>query len=144
MVLGVVFFIAELMTPTYGIFSAGGIISLTIGSLLLFRSPAPFLRVSLSVIIPALVVTAGFFTFAIIMAARIRLKRPTTGKRGMIGMKGIARTPIDPRGKVFIDGAHWNAEAEEPIEEGNRVIVDKVEEGMVLKVRKAEPPGKEG
>ena len=144
MVLGVVFFIAELLTPTYGVLSAGGIISLTIGSILLFRSPAPFLRVSLAVIIPAVVVTAAFFTFAIFMALRIRRRRPTTGKRGMVGLKGTARTPIAPEGKVFIDGSHWAARSDEPIKEGSRIVVERVEEGMVLRVRKADSPGKEG
>lgn len=143
MVLGVVFFVAELLTPTYGVLSAGGVAALTLGSILLFRSPEPFYRVSLSVVVPALLVTAAFFTFAVFMAVRVRRRRPTTGKRGLVGAVGTARTRLDPRGKVFVSGAHWTAESREPVEEGAKVIVESVE-GLVLTVRPADFKRKDG
>lgn len=137
MLLGVGFFVAELLTPTYGVLSAGGVIALGLGSLLLFRSPAPFFRVSLSVMIPALGVTVAFFAFATVMAVRTRRKRPTTGKRALVGQWGVVRSPIDPRGTVFIQGTHWAARADEPVAAGSAVIVEQVE-GLVLRVRTAD------
>ena len=137
MVLGLIFFIAELVTPTFGALTAGGVVSLALGSILLFDSPAPFLRVSLKVLIPALVVTAGFFAFAAAMAIRTRRRRPTTGRRGLLGKRGVARTPIDPKGKVFVEGSHWTARSETPIDEGAEVTVEDID-GLVLTVRPAD------
>ncbi|MFH1276968.1 MAG: nodulation protein NfeD [Candidatus Eisenbacteria bacterium] len=143
MILGVVFFVAELLTPTYGVLSAGGVAALTLGSILLFRSPEPFYRVSLSVVVPALLVTVAFFVFATFMAVRVRRRPPTTGRRGMVGAVGTARTRLDPRGKVFVSGAHWTAESKTPVEEGERVIVERAE-GLVLTVRPADAQRKDG
>jgi len=143
MVLGVVFFVAELLTPTFGALSAGGVVALTLGSILLFRSPEPFLRVSLSVVVPALVVTAAFFAFAVIMAARARHRKPATGRRGLRGARGVARTRIAPKGRVFVSGSHWAAESSEPIDEGSEIIVENVD-GLILKVRSAGRERKDG
>ncbi len=142
MVLGLIFFILELVTPTFGALTAGGVVSLALGSILLFDSPAPFLRVSLKVLVPTLVMTAGFFAFAAAMAIRTRQKRPTTGRRGLRGKRGVARTPIDPKGKVFVDGSHWTARSETPIDEGAEVTVEDVD-GLVLTVRPADPERKD-
>lgn len=142
MLLGFVFFVAELLTPTFGVLSAGGVVALTLGSILLFRSPEPFFRVSLSVVVPALFVTAAFFVFAVAMAIRTRRKRPTTGRRGLIGAVGTARTSLAPKGSVFVGGAHWSAESERPVAEGAPVIVEAVD-GLVLKVRPANPERKD-
>ncbi|MFH1680406.1 MAG: nodulation protein NfeD [Candidatus Eisenbacteria bacterium] len=143
MILGVVFFVAELFTPSYGILTAGGVAALIMGSVLLFRSPAPFLRVSLAVILPAVLLTVAFFVFALGMALRTRRKRPVTGHRGLIGQVGVARTGIDPTGSVFVAGAHWSAESEAPIAAGTEIVVEKAE-GLVLKVRPSDRGRKDG
>src|SRR5512139_301386 len=62
--LGVFLFIAEIKVASYGLLSVGGIISLALGSIMLFESPLPYLRASLAVILPTVVVTAAFFIFA--------------------------------------------------------------------------------
>lgn len=143
MFLGVLFFAAELFVPSYGALTAGGAAALLLGSVLLFRSPAPFLRVSLAVILPAVLVTVAFFAFALAMTLRIRRKKPTTGRRGLIGEAGVARTAIRPRGTAFVSGAHWNAESDIPIAEGDEVLVVSVE-GLLLKVRPSGRSRKDG
>lgn len=142
MVLGTVFFILELITPTFGVLTAGGVAALTIGSILLFRSPEPFLRVSLKVIVPAMAFTSLFFIFAISMVIRTRKKKVAVGRRALIGLTGKVRSRIDPCGKVFLNGMHWTAESDEAIEEGEIVIVESVT-GLTLRVRKSDSYKKE-
>jgi membrane-bound serine protease (ClpP class) len=133
--LGVFLFIAEIKIASYGLLTVGGVVSLALGSIMLFESPAPFLRASLSVIIPTVAVTAAFFIFAMTMAIKAQMAKPATGSEGIVDETGIARTRIDPEGKVFVHGEFWNAYSEKIIEEGERIRVLKTE-GLRLKVEK--------
>ncbi len=143
MILGVGFFVAELFTPSFGVLTAGGVAALVLGSVLLFRSPVPFLRVSLAVVLPAVAVTVAFFVFALAMAFRTRRKKPTTGRRGLVGETGVARTEIAPKGTAFVAGAHWSAVSDQPIAAGMLIVVEKVD-GLVLRVRPADWERKDG
>jgi membrane-bound serine protease (ClpP class) len=133
--LGVFLFIAEIKVASYGLLTVGGVVSLALGSIMLFESPAPFLRASLSVIIPTVAVTAAFFIFAMTMAIKAQMAKPATGAEGIVDETGVARTRIDPEGKVFVHGEFWNAYSEKIIEEGERIRVLKTE-GLRLKVEK--------
>ena len=95
------------------------------------------MRVSLSVIIPAVLVSAAFFIFAVTKAINARLKKPTTGMEGLIGEVGIASTPIALEGKVSIHGEFWNAISDQNIEKGEKVQVIGVD-NLKLKVKKIE------
>jgi membrane-bound serine protease (ClpP class) len=134
---GIILFIAEIKVVSHGLLSVGGVISLLLGSLMLIESPAEYMRISLGVIIPTVLVSAAFFGFAMTMAIRARLKQPTTGMEGMIGETGVASTPVAPEGKVSIHGEFWNVVSDEPIEKGDRVKVVGVV-NLKLKVKRIE------
>ena len=119
----IILFIAEIKVVSHGLLAVGGVISLFLGSLMLFQSPAEYMRLSLSVIIPAVLVTSAFFIFAATMAIRARLRKPTTGMEGLIGEVGIASTPIAPEGKVSIHGEFWNVVSDQNIEKGGKIQV---------------------
>ena len=133
--LAVIFFIAEIKVTSYGLLTMGGLVSLALGSIMLFESPIPALRASLSVIIPTVMVTAAFFIFAMSMAIRAQMAKPATGSEGLIGEIGVARTRLDPEGKVFVHGEFWNAYSDGTIEEGEKIRVSKTD-GLKLKVEK--------
>jgi membrane-bound serine protease (ClpP class) len=133
----IILFIAEIKVVSHGLLAVGGVISLLLGSVMLFRSPQEYMRVSMSVIIPAVVVSAAFFIFAVMKAINARLKKPTTGTEGLIGEVGIVSTPIAHEGKVSIHGEFWNAISEENIEKGEKVQVVGVTH-LKLKVKKIE------
>ena len=133
--LGVILFIAEIKVASYGLLTVGGLVSLALGSIMLFESPIPALRASLSVIIPTILVTAGFFLFAVTLALRAQMAKPATGSEGLIGEIGIARIRLDPEGKVFVHGELWNAYSDAAIEEGEKIRVLKTD-GLKLKVEK--------
>ncbi len=131
----IILFIAEIKVVSHGLLAVGGVISLFLGSMMLFRSPVEYMRVSLSVIIPAVLVSAAFFIFAVSRAINARLKKPTTGMEGLIGEVGIASTSIAPEGKISIHGEFWNATSDQNIEKGEKVQVIGVK-NLKLNVKK--------
>ncbi len=136
-IFALILFIAEIKVVSHGVLSIGGVISLFLGSIMLFHSPAEYMRVSMSVIIPAVLVSAAFFVFAVTMAVKARLSKPTTGKEGLIGELGTAYTGIATEGKISVHGEFWNAISDQPIEEGERVQIIGTA-GLKLKVKRAE------
>jgi len=121
----VVLFIAELKVPSHGILTAGGIVSLLLGSLMLIDAEKePFLTISLKLIASATAFTALFFAFALGLAARAMRRRPATGKEAMLGLVGRAKTELSPEGYVVVRGELWQARAREGrIEAGKKVKV---------------------
>ena len=134
---GIILFIAEIKVVSHGLLAVGGVISLFLGSLMLFQSPVEYMRLSLSVIIPAVLVTSGFFIFAMTMAIRARLKKPTTGLEGLIGETGVVVTPLSPEGKVSVHGEFWDAVSDQSIEKGEKAKIIGVT-NLRLKVKKTE------
>jgi membrane-bound serine protease (ClpP class) len=132
-----ILFIAEIKVVSHGLLTVGGVISLFLGSLMLIESPAEYMKISLSVIIPAVLVSGGFFAFAITMAVKARLTKPTTGKEGILGEMGVTTTAIAPEGKISIHGEFWNAISDQTIEKGERVQVIGMT-NLKLKVKKLE------
>jgi membrane-bound serine protease (ClpP class) len=128
-------FIAEIKVTSYGVLTMGGVVSLILGSLMLFESPDPALRVSWYVILPMVLTTAGFFIFALSFALRAQMRQPTTGQEGLIGKRARVVTPIKPEGRVFVHGEYWNAQSEEACEAGETVEIVSVSD-LTLKVRK--------
>jgi len=68
------------------------------------------------------------------LAWKARSRPVSTGQEGLKGRRAEARTALDPRGKVFVHGELWNAEAEQRVEAGETVEILSVED-LVLKVR---------
>lgn len=137
-ILGLGLFVMEALTPTYGPLAIGGVVALVLGATMLVNTDVPFLRVSWTVIIPVVLITAAFFLFGLGMVVRAHRKKPTTGKRGMMGLKGEARAAIDSRGgQVLVHGELWSAVSEEKIKKGERIRVVDVD-GLVLKVKKVD------
>ncbi|MDI9569769.1 MAG: nodulation protein NfeD [Pseudomonadota bacterium] len=133
---GIVLFIAEIKVVSHGILTVGGIVSLAVGSLMLFDSPDPALRVSLEVMIPALTVISLFFAGVIYLVVKAQVRKKLTGKEGMIGLEGRAVTDIDDEGKVMVKGEYWTAYSDEPLKQGTKINVIEVE-GLRIKVAAA-------
>jgi membrane-bound serine protease (ClpP class) len=134
--LAVILFIAEIKVPSYGLLTAGGVISMVLGSLMLITTDVPGLQISLFVILPTALLTAGFFVLVVGMAWRAYQKKPVTGVEALIGMDGIAKTEIQPQGMVQLQGELWEAVSDEPIKEGEPVVVQGLN-GLKLLVKRA-------
>jgi membrane-bound serine protease (ClpP class) len=134
--LGLVFFILEVKVVSYGMLAIGGVISLLIGSMLLYsRAPVPELKLSLLVVVPVVVAFAGIIIFLVTLAAKAFKNPVVTGEEGILGQEGEVRQAIEPpaRGKVFVFGEYWSAESTQRLDAGVRIkVVGR--EGMTLLV----------
>lgn len=135
----IVLFILEIKITSYGLLSVGGVISMVLGSLMLFESPEPFFKVSLSVIIPAVLTTLAFFLFAVGLALKAQRKKPTTGPQGIVGEVGMTIEKIDPEGRIKIHGEIWRATCSHPLKANEKVIVRRVLDGLVLEIEPYRP-----
>jgi len=132
------FFIAEVKVHSAGLLTVGGVIAMFLGSLMLIESPEPFIKISIAVIIPAILATAAFFIFAVGKGLKAQMRKPTTGKEGLVGERGVAMTEIAGTGRVFVHGELWTASSKERISQGEPVVVTAVG-GLELEVRRLEP-----
>ncbi len=121
--LAFVLFALEAKFLSHGILTVGGIVSLTLGGLLLVDGPIPEMRVklltALAVSVPFGLITA----FLMSIAWRARHNKVVTGSQGIIGELGVACTDLDPSGKVFVHGELWNAHSAQPLRSGAQVRV---------------------
>ena len=139
-ILAIILFILEVKVPSYGALTIGGIVALTLGSLMLIDPSALYISISLSYIIPIVAITTSFFVFIISYALKAQFKKPVTGLEGMVGEVGIAKSDLNPDGKVQVHGEIWNALVQlngEVIKKGEKVEVVRTE-GMKLIVKKRE------
>ncbi len=135
-ILAIILFVLEVKIISHGILTIGGIIAMIIGSLMLFESPAPFMKLSVSIILPAVIITALFFTLTIRLAFKAHKRKPVTGSEGIIGLKGTADTDITKDGgMVLLHGERWAAYSDEPVSKGEKIIVEAVSD-LKVKVRK--------
>jgi membrane-bound serine protease (ClpP class) len=133
-ILAMIFFIAEIKVTSYGLLTVAGVISLILGSLMLFKSADPAIRVSLELIISMAVFTLVVVTFLVSMVIRSHRARVATGAEGLLHKYGVTRTQVGRRGKVFVHGEIWNASADEEIPAGSPVEIVSVD-GLTLRVR---------
>jgi membrane-bound serine protease (ClpP class) len=129
----IILFIAEIKIMSYGMLTIGGVISLSLGSIFLFDTPEPALRVSWQVLIPAVVVSSAFFIVVIWLAIKAQMRKHYSGTETMIEAQGEAVTDIDTKGQVLFQGEYWAAESHYLIPKGAKVLIKKVE-GLKLTV----------
>lgn len=136
--LSFILFLLDIKAPTHGALTAGGIATFILGSVVLFSGtevPVPW-----PTIIGLSVFSALFFSFVITKALNAQRRPPVWGGETLIGQQGIARTPLSPSGKVFLQGEWWNAELVEgtqPVPAGSPVTVV-AQRGFKLLVRPVE------
>jgi membrane-bound serine protease (ClpP class) len=132
--LAILLFILEVKVHSYGALTIGGIVSLLLGSLMLFRTSAdPYLRISWGVLATMVGASAVFFTTVVTLAVRSQLRKPVTGSEGLIGETGEVMGDFAGEGKVFVVGEWWNARCGVPVKKGEKVTVVG-REGMTLLV----------
>ncbi len=128
---GIILFIAEIKITSYGMLSVAGVISLFLGSIMLIDSETSleFISISWGVIIPAVLITAAFFIFAIGFGIKAQRRKPVTGNEGIVGEIGETITDLNPDGQVRVHGEIWNATSSEgKLKKGSRIKVDKIQD----------------
>ena len=125
----IILFILEVHITSFGLLTILGGASMILGSMMLINSqqdPAGLFSISLALIIPVVILTAAFVIFVIIMARKAHKSQVSTGQEGITGAVGKAISDIDDKGgKVLVEGEIWRAYSNEPIKEGEEIIVEK-------------------
>jgi len=128
-------FIGEVLTTSFGLFTAGGVTSLVIGSLILFKG-GPLFKVDIGLIVVIAILIAAFFAFVIQRAIRAHRSQAATGREELVGKTAVVKVALEPEGMVFFKGERWKAVSEKGrIKSGEEVVITKVE-GLKLWVTK--------
>jgi len=131
--LAIIFFIAEIKVSSYGLLSVAGLISLILGSVMLFEN----IRVSLKLMMPTIVLIGGFFTTIAFLAFRAYRGTAKGGMDGLLGEVGVVEERIDPVGLIFAHGEYWKVSCAEVAEQGEKVRIIG-SKGLELIVKKEE------
>ncbi|MDY6964973.1 MAG: nodulation protein NfeD [Halobacteriota archaeon] len=136
----IILFVAEALTPTFGILTAGGIVCLILGAFMFIPSDLfiseEWIQSFKILVYSISIVTAGFFIFALTAVLKLRKQRSTTGTEELLDKIVKAETDIAPEGTVRVRGEIWNVKTKgEHIKRGEEVkIIDR--DGLTLIVEK--------
>ncbi|MDP2932040.1 MAG: nodulation protein NfeD [Chloroflexota bacterium] len=131
-------FIAEVFTPGFGLLTAGGIVSLVLGSIMLFPRGEPMLQVSPWLIAVVVIIVVLVFAFVINRIVIAQRHQATTGREELVGKTAIAKQPLEPEGIVLFKGELWTAISDKgKIRSGEEVIITRVD-GLKLHVTRKE------
>ncbi len=131
-----VLFALEAKLTSYGVLGAGGVLCMVLGALMLVDAPIPEMRIKLWTALAVAVPFGVIAVFLMTLAVRAQMNKVQVGSETMVGVLGVARTPLSPKGKVFIQGELWDAVSTTTVESGAEVRVRRVE-GLVLDVEPA-------
>lgn len=139
-ILGILLMGAEAFSPSFGLLGVGGIVSFFAGSIMLFDSDIPGLKLSPSLIVVATLTSAAIVLVVGSLAVRAWRKPPVTGNDALIGQQGKVLSWNGAAGRIFAHGEVWNAESDSQLAVGKKVIISSVN-GLILTVE--EPQGKQ-
>lgn len=114
LVLGCVFFGLEVHIVSYGLLGFAGVLSLFIGSLLLFRGSGIGM-LPLRLILPTVIGLSVFLGLLGYVVARSQLSRPKTGQDALVGQTALVKTWSGLSGKVLVRGELWDATSPVPL-----------------------------
>jgi len=140
--LAVVFFIVEILTPTFGFWTVAASITFIFGIMLIpaeramYYMPAYWYTSFRVASIAVLVVLASFFLYALMKSIKAKQTKPRIGKEDLVGEQGVALTDISPKGQAKVRGRIWRVISDDEIKEGDEIVVVE-QRRLTLKVRKA-------
>ena len=143
-VAGAALLLGEAHVSSAGVLGAAGVAAVAVGVGLMLSAAGGGVAVAAVLAAATAVAGAGLLVLVLPAAAATRHRRVRTGREGLVGHVGVVRgAPLAHGRHVFVDGALWRAEqtalepADEPLQDGDRVVVEAVS-GLTLSVRRAE------
>lgn len=136
--LGIVFLVAEIFTPTYGVLGAASIICVTLGAIMLFDEPLmpkdfyssfPLFIAGISLGL------AIVMTFSLIKITQLRKVKKKVGGEAIVGEKGEVISFEEGRGYAKVRGEIWKVESEDELRPGDRIVVVS-RDGLTLYVKR--------
>ncbi len=132
LLLSLTLFVLEAKFTSHGILGIGGAIAMVFGAVLLVDAPPAF-RIRYGTAIATAIPFALITMFLVTLVLKARQNKVMTGEEGMLAEVGEVRTPLMPRGMVFVHGEYWDAQSSVPVAVGGRVRVVGVD-GLLLTV----------
>src|SRR3712207_165178 len=108
---GLALFLVDLNVTNHGLPTAGAILALLAGGLVLLGAGVPYSGVLLGAVVVVSMLMGGVL-FGVLRSSRALRGRPAlTGKEGMIGEVGTVKSPVgeNSEGWVFVHGERWKA-----------------------------------
>lgn len=143
LVAGIALLVAEAHVPAGGALGAAGLVALVAGGLSVAAAGGIALALALPVAVGVGVAGGAALVIGTRKATQAGRLRVRSGREALVGQVGVVRSPPAPVGQVLVDGALWRAqrgwdgEVDEPLRQGDRVVVESVD-GLTLSVRRAE------
>lgn len=136
LLLGLTLLALEVKVGSHGVLAAGGLVAMVMGAVILVDSPWPEARIRLSTAVGVTLPLGVIVLILLRFALAARRGKSITGEAGMIDSIGVARTDLEPEGKVLVHGEIWTARARQKIPKGTRVRVREID-GLTLVVEPA-------
>ena len=133
LLLGAALLVADAHVVSHGTLTVSGLISLVVGSLMLFHNaPAPYDQVNAPLLVVFAVLLGSVWVFALTKAVQVRRSPLAAGPETMVGEVGEARRDD----LVFVHGELWRARPSSggTLRPGQRVRVASVGPELVLEV----------
>jgi membrane-bound serine protease (ClpP class) len=133
LILGAALLVIDAHVVTHGALTVAGLISLVVGSLLLFHNaPAPYDNVNTPLLVAFAIGLGTIWAVAIGKAMQVRRAPVSVGPQTIVGEVGEARRDD----MVFVHGELWRARTAdgEPLQPGQQVRVSGVDPELVLEV----------
>ena len=133
LILGAALLVIDAHVTTHGALTVSGLISIVVGSLMLFHNaPAPYDNVNTPLVIAFALTVGGFWAIAISKAVQVRRRPVSVGPQTIVGEIGEARRDD----LVFVHGELWRARPADgsPLRPGQRVRVAGVGPELQLEV----------
>jgi membrane-bound serine protease (ClpP class) len=133
LILGAALLVVDAHVTSHGALTVSGLISIVVGSLLLFHNaPAPYNNVNTPLVVTVAVLVGGFWAFALSKAVQVRRRPVTVGPQTIVGEIGEARRDD----LVFVHGELWRAKPADgsPLRPGQRIRVAGVGPDLSLDV----------
>ncbi len=143
LVLGAVLIAIEAHVPRLGILGGPGVIALAVGAALAVAGAGGGVAVAVAAAFVLAATAGGLLALTLHKGMAVRRRRIRVGAEGLVGKLGVVRRWEEPRGKVLVDGALWEAcrswgdEQGLELHEGDPVVVERLN-GLTLAVRRAE------
>jgi membrane-bound serine protease (ClpP class) len=129
--LSIVFFILELKVTSFGMLSLAGVLSLVLGSMMLFKGASPQFQLAWKVLVPTVLLVSGFFIGIVLVVVRAHTRKARTGADGLVDEVGVVKQVQGQEGKVLVHGELWRAVFEDAVAVGDKVRVASVKDLVV-------------
>jgi len=136
--LAFILIILELKTPAHGTLGILGLLSMLLGSFMLFNPLAPYFKISLPLVILMVVLIGGLFALLVYLGIASMKGKAISGRESLPGAFGEVKTELAPAGIVYVQNEDWSAESADgtAIGKGEKVVVIEVVGAKIIVERK--------